>query len=166
MLFFYRTVIFWRRMEPSDHTGYHGYGAVATVQELGALIRAFRKEQSFTLQKVSGLCNVSIRFLSELERGKETAELGKALWVLYRLGDYPAAVGHLERAVELEPGDPVINDHLGDAYWIVGRKNEARFQWIRALSLEPSAEDEAEIRLKLEGKKEPTPQPPGKNRDI
>ena len=97
------------------------------------------------------------------EDGYITDSLG---WVLYRLGDYPAAVGHLERAVELEPGDPVINDHLGDAYWIVGRKNEARFQWIRALSLEPSAEDEAEIRLKLEGKKEPTPQPPGKNRDI
>lgn len=97
------------------------------------------------------------------EDGFITDSLG---WVLYRLGDYPAAVGHLERAVELEPGDPVINDHLGDAYWIVGRKNEARFQWIRALSLEPTAENESEIRLKLEGKKEPTPLPPGKNRDI
>ena len=30
--------------------------------------------------------------------------------------------------------DPVVNDHLGDVYWAVGRKTEARFQWQRALS--------------------------------
>jgi hypothetical protein len=30
--------------------------------------------------------------------------------------------------------DPIVNDHLGDSYWAVGRKNEARFQWRRALS--------------------------------
>ena len=28
---------------------------------------------------------------------------------------------NLERAVELKPEDPTINDHLGDAYWRVGR---------------------------------------------
>jgi tetratricopeptide (TPR) repeat protein len=87
-------------------------------------------------------------------------------WVFYRLGEYPAAVDLLERAVALEPGDPVINDHLGDAYWIVGRRNEARFQWIRTLSLDPDADVEAETRLKLEGKKDPSPVPPGKKRDI
>ena len=30
------------------------------------------------------------------------------------------------------PYDPVINDHLGDAYWRVGRQLEAKFQWERA----------------------------------
>jgi len=29
----------------------------------------------------------------------------------------------------------VVNDHLGDVLWAVGRKTEARFQWRRALSL-------------------------------
>jgi len=53
-------------------------------------------------------------------------------WVLYRRGEYQAAVPHLEKAIELLPYDPVINDHLGDAYWRVGRKLEARFQWERA----------------------------------
>jgi len=53
-------------------------------------------------------------------------------WVLYRRGEYEAAVPHLEKAVELLPYDPVINDHLGDAYWRVGRRLEARFQWERA----------------------------------
>ncbi len=87
-------------------------------------------------------------------------------WVLYRLGDFENAVIHLERAVALESGDPVINDHLGDAYWVVGRKLEARFQWLRSLSLEPDRDTEAELRLKLDGKKFPKPLPPGKKRDL
>jgi len=87
-------------------------------------------------------------------------------WVLYRLGDFENAVVHLERAVALESGDPVINDHLGDAYWVVGRKLEARFQWLRALSLEPDRDVEAEIRQKLDGTKIPKPLPPGKKRDL
>lgn len=118
-------------------------------------------EQGIQLERAKAMIETAVA--KRPEDGYITDSLG---WVLYRLGDYQAAVGHLERAVELEPGDPVINDHLGDAYWIVGRKNEARFQWIRALSLEPDAEDAAEIRMKLEGQKEPTPLPPGKNRDI
>jgi hypothetical protein len=42
----------------------------------------------------------------------------------------------LERAVMLLPSDPEINDHLGDAYWKVGRRLEARFQWNIARSVD------------------------------
>ncbi|MDJ0627907.1 MAG: tetratricopeptide repeat protein [Rhodobacter sp.] len=71
-------------------------------------------------------------------------------WVQFRMGDYADAVVNLERATELMPVDPIVNDHLGDAYWAVGRKIEAEFQWRRALSFDPE-EDEAErIRRKLE----------------
>ncbi|HET6520949.1 MAG TPA: hypothetical protein VFG47_14180, partial [Geminicoccaceae bacterium] len=63
--------------------------------------------------------------------------------------DYAGAVEQLEQAVELEPGDPVINDHLGDAYWRVGRKREAEYQWRRALTLEPEEKDAGKIREKL-----------------
>ena len=31
----------------------------------------------------------------------------------------------MERAVELEAVDPIVNDHLGDVYWAVGRYREA-----------------------------------------
>ncbi len=55
-------------------------------------------------------------------------------WVLFRLGDIGGAIRHLERAVELVPLDPTINDHLGDAYLAAGRHLEAVFQWRRALS--------------------------------
>jgi predicted negative regulator of RcsB-dependent stress response len=54
--------------------------------------------------------------------------------VLYRLGRYDEALVQMERAVELLPVDPVVNDHLGDVYWAVGRTREAEFQWHRALS--------------------------------
>lgn len=59
---------------------------IKTASELGKTIKAFRKNQNLTLEKVSGLSNLGMRFLSELERGKETAELGKVLDVLNKLG--------------------------------------------------------------------------------
>jgi Flp pilus assembly protein TadD len=58
-------------------------------------------------------------------------------WALYKLGEFAGAVTHLERAVALRPQDAVINDHLGDAYWRVGRFGEARIQWQRVLGLDP-----------------------------
>lgn len=56
-------------------------------------------------------------------------------WTYYLLKDYVHAVAVLESAVALDPGSAVINDHLGDAYWRAGRKREARFQWVKALSV-------------------------------
>ena len=71
-------------------------------------------------------------------------------WVLFRLKRFDEAVGHLEKAASLMPVDPIINDHLGDSYWAVGRKREAHFQWQRALSFEPEAAEEERIRKKIE----------------
>ena len=42
----------------------------------------------------------------------------------------------MERAVLLRPNDPELNDHLGDAYWTVGRRLEARFQWKVAAAMD------------------------------
>ena len=62
------------------------YGAVQTAEALGRLARAHRKQRRLTLETVSGLGNLSPRFLSEFERGKETAEIGKILKALRTLG--------------------------------------------------------------------------------
>ncbi len=70
-------------------------------------------------------------------------------WAYYRLGDYPNAVTQLETAVELDAADPEINNHLGDAYWQVGRQVEARYQWSRVLSLQPDAKMKAQVEIKL-----------------
>ncbi len=71
-------------------------------------------------------------------------------WVLFRLGKYNEAVPYLERAAELMSIDPIVNDHLGDAYWAVGRKLEAQFQWQRALSFDPVDKEAERIRRKLD----------------
>ena len=59
---------------------------IHNASELGKLIRLFRVSQHFTLEKVSGMTNIGMRFLSELERGKETAQLGKVLQIINQLG--------------------------------------------------------------------------------
>jgi tetratricopeptide (TPR) repeat protein len=70
-------------------------------------------------------------------------------WVVFRQGDTAASVKLLERAVELTPSDWTVNLHLGDAYWAVGRKLEAQFQWRRALTLDPDPEDVPKLQSKL-----------------
>lgn len=66
-------------------------------------------------------------------------------WAQYSARQWDSAVATLERALVLEPGDPTINEHLGDAYWRVGRLLEARFRWAAAKGFE--AEPEQSIRL-------------------
>ena len=61
-------------------------------------------------------------------------------WMYYRLGNYKKAIEFLEQASDMNPGNAVINDHLGDAYWFGGRKNEAVFQWKHALVLKEDAD--------------------------
>ena len=53
---------------------------------LGMAIRHHRKSMGLSQRDTAGLCGVGERFLSELERGKPTVELGKVLQVLNRLG--------------------------------------------------------------------------------
>ena len=55
-------------------------------KEVGAAIRAERKNQHLTQTELAGLCDVSLSFVSNLENGKDTAELGKALKVINTLG--------------------------------------------------------------------------------
>ena len=73
-------------------------------------------------------------------------------WVYFKLGMYPKAVDFLEQAAALNPGNAVINDHLGDAYWFSDRKNEAVFQWNHALDLKEDSEaiNKSDIKEKIE----------------
>jgi tetratricopeptide (TPR) repeat protein len=70
-------------------------------------------------------------------------------WAYFQLGDYRKALPIAEHASQLMPVDAVVTDHLGDVYWAVGRRHEARFQWHRALSFHPTPKDAARIRQKL-----------------
>lgn len=72
-------------------------------------------------------------------------------WAYYVKGDYEQALEILEKAADLMPQDPTVNEHLGDVYYEVGRKNEANYQWKRALNFKPEKADAARIRLKIAG---------------
>ena len=60
--------------------------AISDAREFGQAVRAARKERGLSQRALAEYCGCSQRFISELERGKPTAELGKALWVLGKLG--------------------------------------------------------------------------------
>ena len=57
-----------------------------TAQELGRLVRERRKQLAMNQEDLSLVAGTGTRFISELERGKETCELGKTLSVLANLG--------------------------------------------------------------------------------
>lgn len=54
-------------------------------------------------------------------------------WVLFRRGSLEEALEELKRAVKID-ADPVILDHLGEAYAALGRADEAVETWQRAAS--------------------------------
>jgi len=73
-----------RQREDIDHEP--AYGKISTSEELGRIIRFKRKEIGVRQEVAAGMTGVGTKFLSQLENGKETAELGKTLQVLRKMG--------------------------------------------------------------------------------
>jgi HTH-type transcriptional regulator / antitoxin HipB len=59
---------------------------VRTAEDLGRAIRRARRAKHLRLRDVALAAGTGVRFISELERGKETAQLGKTLHVLEVVG--------------------------------------------------------------------------------
>jgi HTH-type transcriptional regulator / antitoxin HipB len=59
---------------------------IKTASDLGLLVQHLRKAKYLTQQQLADLAGVGRRFLSELENGKESLELAKALRVAAALG--------------------------------------------------------------------------------
>jgi HTH-type transcriptional regulator/antitoxin HipB len=57
-----------------------------TPQDIGKLIRSTRKSLGVTQKSLALTSGTGLRFVIDLERGKETCEIGKALTVLQTLG--------------------------------------------------------------------------------
>ena len=70
-------------------------------------------------------------------------------WAYYKKGDFGKALLYLEKAMEIESTDPIVNDHLGDVLWMLGRKREAKFQWKKSLSFNPESVDKKNTEDKL-----------------
>ena len=54
--------------------------------EIGTLIRQTRKSLGVTQRALAMTSGTGLRFIIDLEKGKETCEIGKALTVLQTLG--------------------------------------------------------------------------------
>lgn len=80
---------------------------IHSPQELGLLIRATRKSQAVRMDDLAGSADVGPVFVREVERGKETVQLGRVMRLLAELGielkaDIPAeALPSLERLREV-----------------------------------------------------------------
>ena len=61
-------------------------------------------------------------------------------WAHYANKNYIEAKSYLQRAVELMPLDPVINDHYADVLWMLNKNLQARYVWKYVLSLKSTEE--------------------------
>lgn len=85
-----------------------------------------------------------------LQRRPDSGYIADSLgWTLFRMEKYPEALPILEQAIALMPHDATINNHLGDAYWKIGRTREAVFQWSHALDFKPSKKDIPLLKAKI-----------------
>lgn len=72
-------------------------------------------------------------------------------WVYYRKGDFQRAVQQLEKAVHLVVDDPVIIEHLGDAYVKDGKTAKGMRSYRDALESANESEQLERIREKIRG---------------
>jgi Flp pilus assembly protein TadD len=69
-------------------------------------------------------------------------------WIYFVMGDVKKALPLLERAAQLSDEDPVVMEHLGDAFRRLGRRDEARRAYVR--SVEKGHESPESVNEKLE----------------
>jgi y4mF family transcriptional regulator len=56
------------------------------IEKLGNIVKQARKEQGLTQEQLAATAGVGVRFIRELEQGKESCYIGKALTVVTMLG--------------------------------------------------------------------------------
>ena len=71
-------------------------------------------------------------------------------WGHYLIEDYVNAEKFIQKAIELMPKDPIVNDHYGDVLWKLNRKLQAKYYWESAFnSGEANDELKENISIKL-----------------
>ena len=62
-------------------------------------------------------------------------------WAYYMDKNYIEAEKFLQRAVEIMPSDPIINDHYADVLWMLKKNMQARYFWKHVLSLKKAKKE-------------------------
>ena len=87
-------------------------------------------ERSVNLHRAVGMIEQAVK--EEPDNNAFRDSLG---WVYYQSGRYAEAVAELEKAAAAETPDPLIFDHLGDAYRQAQQPAKAKQVWRRAAEL-------------------------------
>ncbi|MGE4429900.1 MAG: tetratricopeptide repeat protein [Sphingobium sp.] len=92
-------------------------------------------------------------------RPREPAYVDSLGWAYFRSGDFAKALPLIQSAVEAEPDNSELNEHLGDVLWGMGRRFEARYAWRAALvgldeDEAQAAENRQRLNDKLDGKEQ------------
>ncbi len=87
------------------------------------------------------------RALEYLKKARELSPDSAAIidslgWAYFQSGDFSKALPLLEMAAKRDSSDMTINEHLGDVYWKVGRRVDARYAWKIALYIAKSKTDD------------------------
>ena len=69
-------------------------------------------------------------------------------WVLFKLGEYEAALGYLERALQLFP-DPEVAAHIVDVQWALGNESQAQELLRESLAEHPDSPHLQELDQRL-----------------
>jgi len=96
--------------------------------------------------------DIAIEMLEKAYRQKENDPfiLDSVGWAYYLVDDLIKAEKFMNRAIEIMPNDPIVNDHYGDILWRLDRKIQARYYWKNVLNLEDTKEKMKEdINVKL-----------------
>jgi len=115
-----------------------------TPEELGDIARAGREKAGVSLRQASDTNSFGVRFLSEFERGKPTAELGKVMQALHAAGLDLAVVprqqstdtnpSQLSKQLNLEFPYDWSNPNMGDSTLIRLVLEKARFNDILSIT--------------------------------
>lgn len=73
-------------------------------------------------------------------------------WAYYQLGHFEQARALIERSNDLSAHEPnaEVLDHLGDVYWRLNRRDDARTRWRQALEARPDALRRRDLERKLQ----------------
>jgi tetratricopeptide (TPR) repeat protein len=128
-----------------------------------AVARALFAEQPDSVLRLNALGYALIQRPEGLEEGyrllwrgfnngqTDYAVIDSLGWAYYLYGRYDEARRLIERANQLSQSDPnaEILDHLGDVYWRLNERDQARETWRRALEARPDALRRRSLEQKL-----------------
>jgi HTH-type transcriptional regulator / antitoxin HipB len=78
---------------------------IHTTKEFGELVRRKRKALGLTQEELATRCGVGVRFIVDLEAGKPSCQLGKALTVAAEVGLRLGDISNDRTSTELPKAD-------------------------------------------------------------